>query len=227
MGKKSLVLVLLVPFLIFLILIFLKPGGKDKMNSDDVTQGLTTSDLPADISTEDSEEENSAQSPESNIDPDRKYYAVLDTAKGEIKIELNTSQTPATAGNFITLSKKGFYNGLNFHRTISGFMIQGGCPNGDGTGGPGYAFNDELFEGEYLRGTVAMANSGPNTNGSQFFIMHQDYPLPKNYVIFGRVVEGIEIVDLIAEAPTLPNDFGENSKPVTPVSISSVEIVGE
>ena len=197
------------------------------MNSDNIGQDLTTSDSSTDLSTEENEEKSSAQSPEFSIDPDKKYYAVLDTVKGKIKIELNTNQTPATAGNFITLSKKGFYNGLVFHRTISGFMIQGGCPNGDGTGGPGYAFNDEPFEGEYLRGIVAMANSGPNTNGSQFFIIHKDYPLPKSYVIFGQVIEGIETVDLIVEAPVVANDFGENSKPATPVSINSVEILEE
>jgi len=104
-------------------------------------------------------------------------------------------------------------------------MIQGGDPKGDGTGGPGYQFADESFEGEYTRGTVAMANTGPNTNGSQFFIMHQDYDLPKNYVIFGKVTEGLNVVDKIAEASVSANQFGEMSKPVTPIKIFSVEIV--
>ena len=105
-------------------------------------------------------------------------------------------------------------------------MIQGGDPTGTGSGGPGYRFNDEKFEGEYSRGVIAMANAGPNTNGSQFFIMHKDYPLPKNYVIFGKVTKGLEVVDKIAEAPTV-QDGMENSKPVNPVKILSVKIEEE
>src|SRR3989338_9693354 len=103
-------------------------------------------------------------------------------------------------------------------------MIQGGDPKGDGTGGPGYKFADEPFTGEYTRGTIAMANSGPNTNGSQFFIMHADNPLPKNYVIFGKVISGMETVDTIAESPVQPSLSGESSYPLTPVKILSVEI---
>lgn len=106
-------------------------------------------------------------------------------------------------------------------------MIQGGDPTGTGSGGPGYKFDDEKFDGEYSRGTIAMANAGPNTNGSQFFIMHADYPLPKNYVIFGKTISGIETVDKIATAPTTANMMGENSTPVSPVKILSVDIVEE
>ena len=101
-------------------------------------------------------------------------------------------------------------------------MIQGGDPTGTGRGGPGYTFNDEPFDGEYTRGTLAMANAGPNTNGSQFFIMHKDNPLPKNYVIFGKVTKGLDTVDAIAEAPTQPD--GEGSTPVSPVKILSVQV---
>lgn len=150
--------------------------------------------------------------------------AVLHTEKGDITISLNSDQTPKTVNNFIALSKKGFYNQTIFHRTIKGFMIQGGDPKGDGTGGPGYKFADEPFTGEYTRGTIAMANSGPNTNGSQFFIIHKDYPLPKNYVIFGKVISGMETVDAIAEVPVRPSSSGELSSPVTPVKIISVDI---
>jgi len=150
--------------------------------------------------------------------------AVLHTEKGDITISLNTDQTPRTVNNFIDLSKKGFYNQTIFHRTIKGFMIQGGDPKGDGTGGPGYKFADEPFTGDYLQGAIAMANSGPDTNGSQFFIMHKDYPLPKNYVIFGKVISGMETVDAIAEAPVQPSSSGELSSPVTPVKILSVDI---
>ncbi|HKZ34900.1 MAG TPA: peptidylprolyl isomerase, partial [Patescibacteria group bacterium] len=106
---------------------------------------------------------------------------------------------------------------------MKGFMIQGGDPKGDGTGGPGYQFPDEPVTRDYTRGIVAMANAGPNTNGSQFFIMHQDYDLPKSYVIFGQVLEGIETVDTIAESPVESSGF-EMSKPVTPTVIETVEI---
>jgi len=154
----------------------------------------------------------------------KEFQAVLKTTAGNITIKLNTGQTPKTVTNFINLAQKGFYNNTIFHRTMKGFMIQGGDPKGDGTGGPGYKFDDEPFTGEYVRGAVAMANAGPNTNGSQFFIMHKDYPLPKNYVIFGQVIEGLEVVDKIAEAPVKSNAFGEMSTPVNPVKVLSVEI---
>lgn len=162
---------------------------------------------------------------EIQIDESKIYTAVIKTSEGEITIELNAAKTPITVNNFVTLAKKGFYNNTIFHRVIAGFMIQGGDPKGDGTGGPGYKFNDEPFEGEYTRGTIAMANSGPNTNGSQFFIMHADYALPKNYVIFGKVVKGIEVVDKIATAPLESSPMGEISKPIAPVKIDSVLVV--
>ncbi len=158
------------------------------------------------------------------IDKEKKYTAVLQTEKGVIEMVLNVKDTPRTAENFIKLANKDFYNGTIFHRVVRGFMIQGGDPKGDGTGGPGYTFTDEPFKGEYTRGTVAMANAGPNTNGSQFFIMHQDYPLPKNYVIFGQVTKGIEAVDQIASAEVVAGPGGEKSKPVEPVKVRSVEI---
>ncbi len=142
--------------------------------------------------------------PEITIDQNKKYAALLKTDKGEIEIALFVDKTPITVNNFVTLSNKNFYNGTVFHRIIKGFMIQGGDPEGNGSGGPGYKFDDEPFEGEYERGTVAMANAGPNTNGSQFFIMHQDYGLPKDYVIFGKVIKGIEVVDKIANSPAEP-----------------------
>lgn len=143
----------------------------------------------------------------------------LKTDLGNIVIELST-ETKKTSQNFYDLAKKGFYNNVIFHRVIRGFMIQGGDPTGTGTGGPGYQFADEPFTGSYTRGTVAMANSGPNTNGSQFFIMHKDYPLPPNYTIFGHVTAGLDVVDQIAEAPTGPND-----RPINPVKILSTEVV--
>jgi cyclophilin family peptidyl-prolyl cis-trans isomerase len=159
---------------------------------------------------------------ETVIQTGKNYTAVLHTEKGDIEISLNTKDTPLTSNNFIFLAKDNFYDGVIFHRTIPGFMIQGGDPTGTGSGGPGYQFADEKFSGEYTRGTVAMANAGKNTNGSQFFIMHQDYALPKNYVIFGKVTKGLEVVDAIATAPTKTG--GEGSTPVNPVHITSITI---
>ena len=161
------------------------------------------------------------------IDQNKTYTAKMKTSAGEIEIQLNAKATPITVNNFVTLAKKNFYDNTIFHRVIKGFMIQGGDPKGDGTGGPGYKFDDEPFTGEYLRGTIAMANAGPNTNGSQFFIMHADYPLPPNYIIFGKVIKGLDVVDKIATAPVTASAMGEDSTPVTPVVVRGVEIVEE
>ena len=134
--------------------------------------------------------------------------AIISTDLGDIEADLFTEGAPKAAQNFVDLANKGFYDDVIFHRVIPGFMIQGGDGQFGkkatlntgrvGTGGPGYKFDDEPFTGSYLRGTLAMANAGPNTNGSQFFIMHADYALPKNYTIFGQVTKGLDIVDQIA-----------------------------
>ena len=165
------------------------------------------------------------QKPELTIDQTKKYVATLVTSKGTIEIALNANQTPITVNNFVYLAKQKFYDNTIFHRVIKGFMIQGGDPVGNGTGGPGYSFADEPINGRYVRGTVAMANAGPNTNGSQFFIMHQDYDLPPNYVIFGSVIKGIEVIDAIADSPVQNSGMGEVSQPVEPISLQSVSIV--
>ncbi len=149
----------------------------------------------------------------------------IKTNKGDITLELFSEDVPKTVENFITLAKKGFYDGVIFHRVISGFMIQGGDPTGTGTGGPGYRFDDELnsqtpsYKRGYVRGTLAMANAGPNTNGSQFFIMHKDYPLPNAYTIFGRVTKGIEVVDAIAAEAVDSSD-----RPLEDVVMTKVEV---
>jgi cyclophilin family peptidyl-prolyl cis-trans isomerase len=154
--------------------------------------------------------------------------AVLETEKGKIKFELLEQDSPKTTENFIGLAQKGFYNGVIFHRVIKGFMIQGGDPTGTGRGGQslwGGRFDDEIdpssdvYKRGYKAGTVAMANAGPNTNGSQFFIMHHDYPLPPDYTIFGRVTEGQNVVDQIATTPTGPGD-----RPQTQVTMLKVSI---
>ncbi|MDJ0953985.1 MAG: peptidylprolyl isomerase [Acidimicrobiia bacterium] len=145
--------------------------------------------------------------PEMTIDLAKTYSATLHTNHGDISIEFDAVKSPLTVNNFVFLAKDGFYDGVIFHRVIKGFMIQGGDPTGTGMGGPGYRFRDELEgPGTYSRGTVAMANAGPNTNGSQFFIMHTDYGLPHNYSIFGQVTEGLDIVDAIANTPTGAQD---------------------
>jgi cyclophilin family peptidyl-prolyl cis-trans isomerase len=167
------------------------------------------------------------QPPMMRIDSAKKYTAVLRTTVGDITISLDVKATPKTVNNFVYLANHKFYHTTIFHRVISGFMIQGGDPNGNGTGGPGYKFNDEPFTGQYNRGIIAMANSGPNTNGSQFFIMDADYPLPPNYVIFGRVTAGLDIVDKIATAPVRVGLSGESSTPINPVTITSVEVLEE
>jgi len=154
----------------------------------------------------------------------KNYTVTLHTSAGDISIQLDSKNTPIAANNFSTLAQKGFYDKTIFHRVISGFMIQGGDPKGDGSGGPGYQFKDEPITGNYRRGTVAMANSGPNTNGSQFFIMHADYDLPKNYVIFGQVISGLDTVDKIATAPVTRSRSGENSQPLNPIIINSVTV---
>jgi len=153
------------------------------------------------------------------------HKITIQTNKGTIIFETYDADAPNTVNNFITLANKGFYNGLIFHRVIEGFMIQGGDPTGTGRGGPGYAFADELnpntpsYQAGYVPGTVAMANSGPNTNGSQFFIMQANTPLPHAYTIFGKVISGQDVVDAIAAVPVDSND-----KPLTPVVMEKVTI---
>lgn len=159
--------------------------------------------------------------PDMTIDLDKTYAATLHTNHGDIEIEFDAVRSPLTVNNFVFLARDGFYDGVIFHRVIPGFMIQGGDPTGTGTGGPGYRFRDELEgSGQYARGTVAMANAGPNTNGSQFFIMHSDYGLPHNYTIFGKVTSGLEAVDSIAATPTGFQDRPESDCIINSVTVS-------
>jgi cyclophilin family peptidyl-prolyl cis-trans isomerase len=140
--------------------------------------------------------------PELTIDPAASYGATLHTNQGDIHIDFFADRSPNTVNNFLFLAGDGFYDGVIFHRVVPGFVIQGGDPSGNGTGGPGYRFADELDgPGAYRRGTVAMANAGPNTNGSQFFICLDDVGLPHAYTIFGAVTSGMDAVDAIAAAP--------------------------
>ena len=162
--------------------------------------------------------------PEMNIDISKKYSAVIKTSMGDMSIEFFTEDAPMTVNNFINLSRDGYYDNVIFHRVISGFMIQGGDPSGTGHGEmgkyPGYKFEDELNnQRSYDKGILAMANAGPDTNGSQFFIMHVNYPLPYQYTIFGFVNDGLDIIDKIASVET-----GDGDKPVNDVVIESIEI---
>ena len=165
-----------------------------------------------------------ATQPQMTIDSSASYTAILNTTAGPITVELLAEEAPVTVNNFVFLAREGFYDNVIFHRTIPGFMIQGGDPTGSGGGGPGYRFADEPVRRPYSRGVMAMANAGPNTNGSQFFLMHADYALPPSYTIFGQAVAGLETIDTIATAPTQAG--GEGSSPINPVVIQSVEIIG-
>ena len=162
--------------------------------------------------------------PEMNIDISKKYTAVIKTSMGDMSVEFFTEEAPMTVNNFINLSRDGYYDNVIFHRVISGFMIQGGDPSGTGHGEmgkyPGYKFEDELNnQRSYDKGILAMANAGPDTNGSQFFIMHVNYPLPYQYTIFGFVTDGLEVIDKIASVET-----GDGDKPVNDVVIETVEV---
>lgn len=168
-----------------------------------------------------------SQAPDMQIDTNKTYIAKFETNEGNFEIILNTKDAPKTVNNFVVLARDKFYDGLTFHRIVKDFMIQGGDPQGTGSGGPGYKFDDENIVGDYTPGTVAMANSGANTNGSQFFIMTGDHSggkLSKNYVIFGSVTTGSEVVQKIGTLPTVDNGQGEQSKPTATVTINKVTI---
>ena len=162
--------------------------------------------------------------PEMSIDQSKSYTAVIQTSMGDLSVEFFSDTAPITVNNFISLSNDGYYDNIIFHRVISGFMIQGGDPSGTGHGEygkfPGYTFEDELNnQRPYEKGILAMANAGPNTNGSQFFIMHVDYPLPYQYTIFGKVTAGLDVIDSIASVQT-----AEGDKPVEDVVILGVTV---
>jgi cyclophilin family peptidyl-prolyl cis-trans isomerase len=147
--------------------------------------------------------------------------AILHTSEGAIELELYPNEAPKTVENFMKLARDGFYEGVIFHRVIPDFMIQGGDPTGTGTGGPGYEFEDEFNEHRVVRGALAMANAGPNTNGSQFFIVTAEATpwLDGKHTVFGKVTSGMDVVDRICEA-----ERDENDRPASPVAIERVEL---
>ncbi len=167
--------------------------------------------------------------PPMKIDTTKDYTATLKTSKGDIKIELYPNEAPKAVNNFIFLARDKYYDGVTFHRIMKDFMVQAGDPQGTGAGGPGYKFDDEFsFEHEYTEGVVAMANAGPNTNGSQFFIgtgkQVEILEETRAYTIFGKVIGGNEALKSIAATPVADNGSGEQSKPLEKVIIKSVEI---
>jgi cyclophilin family peptidyl-prolyl cis-trans isomerase len=160
--------------------------------------------------------------PELTIDTAKTYTATIRTNRGDVTAKLFADEAPQTVNNFVFLAREGFYDGVIFHRVIRDFMIQGGDPTGTGTGGPGYKFADELESARsrgYKMGTLAMANAGPNTNGSQFFICHQDVGLPPSYSVFGKTTDGLDVVDAIATTATDGRD-----RPNDDVVIETIEI---
>ena len=154
-------------------------------------------------------------------DPSASYTAVMETTAGEIRLELWPDLAPQTVGNFVGLARQGFYDDTVFHRIIHDFMIQGGCPQGTGTGGPGYDFADEINERKLVKGVLAMANAGPNTNGSQFFIITAAATpwLDGAHTGFGRVVDGLDVVETLGTTPTGPGDRPRETQRLTAIRI--------
>jgi len=157
------------------------------------------------------------------LEEGKRYGATISTSQGDIDVELFVGESPATTNNFAFLAKEGFYDGTVIHRVVPGFVVQMGDPTGTGTGGPGYKFADELAAARnrgYDRGTLAMANAGPNTNGSQFFICLDDVGLPPAYAVFGEVTSGMDVVDAIAKVQL------RGERPVDEVTVTSIRVEG-
>lgn len=210
-------------FLLLIALLMMSIGGCASSQTQDKQNQSTQPTQPAQVKTWSSP-------PTMQIDKNKPYRAVIHTNLGDISIKLYPEDAPNTVNNFIFLARNHFYDGLKFHRVIKNFMIQTGDPNGNGTGGPGYKFADELSSKHtYASGVVAMANSGPNTNGSQFFIGSGSDVANLNqnpvYTIFGQVDGGMDVVEKIASVRVGPNSSGEMSSPLDQVYMKSVDII--
>jgi peptidylprolyl isomerase len=189
------------------------------------TTSLPTTSLPA--ATTSAQVKEWSSPPAMQIDTGKQYTATIDTNVGDIQVQLFANEDPKTVNNFVFLANQGFYNGCKFFRIVKGFVIQTGDPTNLGTGGPGYQFADEPVTRNYLTGTLAMANSGANTNGSQFFICLGDLTtLPKSYTIFGIVTSGLDVVQSIGNTPVIANPMmgGEMSSPTQDVHKNSIQI---
>ncbi len=165
-----------------------------------------------------------SQPPAMTLDLKNEYTAIMDTTEGTITVSLLSQEAPKTVNNFVFLTREGYYDNVTFHRIVKDFMIQSGDPTGTGSGGPGYTFEDERVTRNYARGTLAMANRGPDTNGSQFFIIHKSQDMPKQFTIFGVVIFGMNVVDAIADTPVTASPTGELSRPTQDVIIKSIQI---
>lgn len=226
LARRALVLLLLVPALSLLV----AACGDDDSGSDGGSSSTTKVDSASSSVADEVAARNDSYdaAPTEKLDPSKTYVVHLETSKGDFDITVDPKAAPIAAANFVFLVKEGFYDGITFHRVIDGFMVQAGDPLGDGTGGPGYELKDDPVKGSYKRGTVAMANAGPDTGGSQFFIVQGttvDETLPKDYVIFGSVDEaGMKVVDTIAGVDVEPGPSGEPSKPVDPITIDKATL---
>lgn len=221
MKQKSIFIIIgLIILVVMVYFVFDRKNGQTPREAQSLTQNSQ-----AQNSEQGSEQQNLTSAIQGGEIKNNMHTLAIETNYGVIEFETYDADAPKTVKNFIDLANKGFYNGVIFHRVIDGFMIQGGDPTGTGRGGPGYKFDDELnpaaesYKAGYKKGVVAMANSGPNTNGSQFFIMVADYPLPNNYTIFGKVVKGQEVADAIAKVAKDSND-----KPLKDVVMEKVSV---
>lgn len=224
MIKKDIAILTILLLLVIGAMFIRSQSEKGSLTSD---SGMKLSDVEIEQQDKDSGKggdntmTDTAKAPAMEIDEKAQYSAVLKTSMGSMTVKLYAQDTPMTVNNFVVLAEKGFYNGTIFHRIIEDFMIQGGDPDGVGTGGPGYRFADEITPMEFDGpGILAMANSGPDTNGSQFFITHAPTPwLNGKHTIFGKVTEGMDVLNAIATV-----DVGPNDKPLKDVILETVTI---
>lgn len=234
-GRRGLKGVQLLLLLVFSLSALTACGSEDDSGSSGATIAVPTQN-PADADVDSGcwkatdrvagSQKQWKQPPAMVLDGDIRYTATLTTNKGAFEVEFYPDDAPETVNNFICLAKAGYYNNTPFHRIIDRFMIQGGDPTGTGGGGPGYRFDDEPIKRNYELGTLAMANAGPNTNGSQFFVVvgEDGRQLKKDYTIFGQVISGMDVVNQIAQTPTGVNDRGEKSVPLEPIVLQTVTI---
>ena len=224
MNEKLIFILPVAGICIALVLLFNYNLNKVEEPKDNVAKLLKNSE-PGNVNNSNAQESTpNMNQPEMKIDVNKKYQAKFSTNYGDFTISLFAKETPITVNNFVTLSRNKFYDGLVFHRVIEDFMIQGGDPKGNGTGGPGYTFQDETSPKKLVKGSLAMANAGPNTNGSQFFIVTAtETPwLDGKHTNFGEVVSGLDVVEKIGKVET-----GANDRPVKDVVINSIEIIEE
>lgn len=229
MQSKSLFTVGIITLVIFGLIYYLVRSSSESKIQETSQEEISVqreSELESEENMQDLKQYNNP--PEMQLKEGVNYKAIISTNKGAISIDLFETEVPVTVNNFVFLAREGFYDGVAFHRILKEFMSQAGDPLGTGAGGPGYRFDDEEFDGQYSKGTLAMANAGPNTNGSQFFIMNVDYDLQPAYTIFGRADESsFAVIDDIAATPVTFNSRGEKSVPTEEVVIESIEIIEE